>query len=127
MIRGLYTAVSGMITQEAKQDVITNNLANADTNGYKTEILGIKKFDDVLIEPQRAKLIPSFYQVKAAVMNEGALGFSISGSGPSVFAWVDSKEKASKVQAVAVAIFAQAGLKTDSWISPLSSLGARVV
>ena len=50
MIRGLYTAVSGMITQEAKQDVITNNLANAYTTGYKTENLGIKKFDDVLIE-----------------------------------------------------------------------------
>ncbi|WP_242850078.1 flagellar basal body protein, partial [Clostridium polynesiense] len=29
MIRGLYTAVSGLITQEAKQDVITNNIANA--------------------------------------------------------------------------------------------------
>lgn len=50
MIRGLYTAVSGMITQEAKQDVITNNLANSDTIGYKSDDLGIKKFDDVLIE-----------------------------------------------------------------------------
>lgn len=50
MIRGLYTAVSGMITQEAKQDVITNNLANSNTVGYKSDNLLIKKFDDVLIE-----------------------------------------------------------------------------
>jgi flagellar basal-body rod protein FlgF len=50
MIRGLYTAISGMITQEAKQQVISNNLANADTNGYKTDNLATKKFDDVLIE-----------------------------------------------------------------------------
>lgn len=50
MIRGLYTAVSGMITLEAKQDVVTNNLANANTNGYKSDTLSIKSFKDVLIE-----------------------------------------------------------------------------
>lgn len=50
MIRGLYTAVSGLITQEAKQQVITNNMANANTTGYKVENLAIKKFDDVLIQ-----------------------------------------------------------------------------
>lgn len=50
MIRGLYTAVSGMITQEAKQEVITNNLANVQTVGYKADNMVVKKFDDVLIE-----------------------------------------------------------------------------
>ncbi|OPJ63257.1 flagellar hook-basal body complex protein [Clostridium oryzae] len=50
MIRGLYTAVSGLITQEAKQDVITNNMANANTNGYKSDDLKIKNFGDVYIE-----------------------------------------------------------------------------
>lgn len=50
MIRGLYTAVSGLITQEAKQQVITNNMANANTTGFKADNLSIKKFDDVLIQ-----------------------------------------------------------------------------
>jgi flagellar basal-body rod protein FlgF len=50
MIRGLYTAVSGMITQEAKQQVTTSNLANVNTVGFKTDNLAIKKFDDVLIQ-----------------------------------------------------------------------------
>ncbi|WP_010236601.1 flagellar hook-basal body complex protein [Clostridium arbusti] len=50
MIRSLYTAVSGMITQEAKQDVITNNMANSNTVGFKGDNLAIKKFDDVLIQ-----------------------------------------------------------------------------
>jgi flagellar basal-body rod protein FlgG len=50
MIRSLYTAISGMITQEAKQDVITNNLANATTVGFKSDNLAIKRFDDVLLE-----------------------------------------------------------------------------
>lgn len=50
MIRSLYTAVSGLITMEAKQDVVTNNLANANTVGFKSDNLVMKKFDDVLIE-----------------------------------------------------------------------------
>ena len=50
MIRSLYTAVSGMITQQAKQDVITNNMANSNTVGFKGDNLAIKKFDDVLIQ-----------------------------------------------------------------------------
>lgn len=50
MIRGLYTAVSGLITGEAKQSVVSNNLANASTIGFKSDNLSIKKFDDVLIQ-----------------------------------------------------------------------------
>ncbi|WP_032121952.1 flagellar basal-body rod protein FlgG [Clostridium amazonitimonense] len=50
MIRGLYTAVSGLITEEARQNVISSNMANANTVGYKSDNLAVKKFDDVLIE-----------------------------------------------------------------------------
>lgn len=49
MIRGIYTAVSGLITQEAKQDVISSNLANANTVGYKKDSLISKSFKDVLV------------------------------------------------------------------------------
>ncbi len=45
---------------------------------------------DVIIEPQRAHLIPNFYKVKDAAMAEGALGCSISGAGPSIFAICDN-------------------------------------
>jgi flagellar basal-body rod protein FlgG len=50
MIRSLYTSVSGLITQEAKQSIITNNLANVNTVGFKGDNLSVKKFDDVLIQ-----------------------------------------------------------------------------
>jgi len=50
MIRGLYTAVTGLITGEAKQSIVTNNIANANTNGFKSDNLSIKSFDDVLIQ-----------------------------------------------------------------------------
>jgi flagellar basal-body rod protein FlgF len=50
MIRGIYTAVTGMITQEAKQDVIANNLANVNTTGFKSDNLAVKSFDEVLLQ-----------------------------------------------------------------------------
>jgi flagellar basal-body rod protein FlgF len=50
MIRSLYTATSGLITQEAKQQVITGNIANANTVGFKADNLSISKFKDVLIQ-----------------------------------------------------------------------------
>lgn len=50
MLRGLYTAVSGMITQQKKQEIITNNMANVSTNGFKQDTLNVKSFDEVLIQ-----------------------------------------------------------------------------
>ncbi len=47
MIKGLYTAYTGMINQMNRLDVLTNNLANADTNGYKSEFATTQSFDDV--------------------------------------------------------------------------------
>ena len=48
MIRGLYTAYTGMLNQQYRLDTITNNLANASTTGYKREGATSRAFDDVL-------------------------------------------------------------------------------
>ena len=48
MVKGLYTAWTGMVNQQNRMDVITNNLANADTNGYKKEGATSQAFDDIL-------------------------------------------------------------------------------
>lgn len=48
MVKGLYSAYTGMINQEHKMDVLTNNLANAATNGYKKEGATSQSFDSVL-------------------------------------------------------------------------------
>lgn len=55
MIRSIYTAVSGMITEEAKQNVITNNLSNANTNGFKSDNLAVKDFKEVMLENHASK------------------------------------------------------------------------
>lgn len=49
MIRSLYSAVSGMIVQQSKEDVITNNMANSETNGFKGDNLMIKSFKSVML------------------------------------------------------------------------------
>lgn len=48
MVKGLYSAYTGMIQQEHRMDVLTNNLANADTNGYKKEGATSQSFDAML-------------------------------------------------------------------------------
>ena len=48
MVRGLYTAYTGMINQQKRLDTVTNNLANASTTGFKREGLTSKSFDQML-------------------------------------------------------------------------------
>ena len=48
MLKGLYTAYTGMINEQHRMDVMTNNLANANTNAYKKEGSTSQAFDTVL-------------------------------------------------------------------------------
>lgn len=48
MLKGLYTAYTGMINEQHRMDTMTNNLANADTVGYKKEGATSQSFDAVL-------------------------------------------------------------------------------
>ncbi|MGL4874735.1 MAG: flagellar hook-basal body complex protein [Clostridium sp.] len=50
MIRSLYASVSGLISLENKQATISNNMTNANTNGFKSETLSFKNFKDVMIQ-----------------------------------------------------------------------------
>lgn len=48
MVKGLYSAYTGMMNQQNRMDVLTNNLANSATTGYKKEGTTTQSFDDVL-------------------------------------------------------------------------------
>lgn len=81
--------------------------------------------EDVLVEPQRAPLIPGFAEVKKAALISGALGASISGAGPSVFALMRDRESAMKARDAMIAAFASAGgLSAKGYLSPISMRGA---
>lgn len=60
MIRGLYTSVSGLITLQNEQEVITNNIANVNNTGYKKRELTKQSFEDVMIS-NRQKLAGDKY------------------------------------------------------------------
>jgi homoserine kinase len=81
---------------------------------------------DVVIEPQRAGLIPGFPAAREAALAAGALGCSISGAGPATFAWALEAE-ADAVRRAMCAAYAEAGHALDHWIVPVESAGARVV
>ena len=61
-------------------------------------------FNDVIIEPQRQSLIPGFKDVQRGAMSAGALGCSISGAGPAIFAWSEIQH-AEAVRGAMVAAF----------------------
>jgi len=105
----------------------TANLAGFLAGCYTNDLALIRDaFEDVLIEPQRAQMIPGFADVKRSAMEAGALGCSISGAGPSVFAWCEE----SRAQAICSAMlrsFARHDLECDQWIAEIGDTGARVV
>jgi homoserine kinase len=87
-----------------------------------------RSIDDRIIEPLRATLIPGFAAVKHAAFGAGALGCSIAGSGPSVFAFADADTAAERIGAAMQAAFkAAAGLESDLFWGKVSTEGARVV
>ena len=81
---------------------------------------------DVVVEPHRAPLIPGFAAVKAAALTAGALGCSISGAGPSLFAWCDGDAVAERACGAMVAAFAAAGVEATGWTCPVGGPGARL-
>jgi homoserine kinase len=105
----------------------TANLAGFISGCYSNDLDMIRdSFNDVIIEPQRQSLIPGFKDVQRGAMAAGALGCSISGAGPAIFAWSEFQH-AEAVRAAMVAAFERHGLQSDCWISSLDNHGARVV
>ena len=82
---------------------------------------------DLIVEPHRAPLVPGFADVQAAAMDAGALGCSLSGAGPTVFAWTEGDDAAHSVRDAMIEAFTQHDVPTEAWISTIPETGARVV
>jgi homoserine kinase len=82
---------------------------------------------DYIVEPVRSVLIPSFSEIKDAAIKAGAIGCSISGSGPSVFALAKSKISAEKISVVMKKILDSAGIKNDTFISKINKQGPKIL
>src|SRR5262249_7377856 len=105
----------------------TANLAGFISGCYTNDLDMIRaSLEDVVIEPQRQALIPGFQEVRRAAMEAGALGCSISGSGPTTFAWARAADAPLVLQAMR-SEFAQRSIELDEWIVEIESAGARVI
>ena len=82
---------------------------------------------DVIAEPIRAFLIPEYEKVKKAVSLAGALGCSISGSGPSIFALSDSLDTAEQVSGEMRRIFQEAKIASHCFVSKVNQDGIRLL
>lgn len=83
--------------------------------------------DDRIAEPARAPLIPAFYEVKHAALDAGALGCSISGAGPSVFALAAGEAAAHAALGAMLGAFEEKGVRADGRVASVDERGARLV
>ncbi|RDZ26154.1 homoserine kinase [Lysobacter silvisoli] len=82
---------------------------------------------DLLVEPRRAPLIPGFAEVKAAALAHGALGASISGAGPSTFAWFASQAQAQAAAPAMRQAFVDAGYDARAYVTPVAGPRAELL
>jgi homoserine kinase len=109
------------IHQSAQVGAIVQALATNDL-----ELLG-RAMDDRLAEPTRTPLLPGFTDAKRAAIEAGALGCSISGAGPSVFAIVDDPKLGEEVAAAMAEAYGRRNVKADWRVTRVDEKGARLL
>ena len=83
--------------------------------------------EDRIAEPAREHLIPGFREVKRAALDAGALGCSISGAGPSMFALTSGDGAARAAMHAMVAAFESNGVAAEGRVASIDERGARLV
>jgi homoserine kinase len=87
-----------------------------------------RSLEDTIAEPRRASLVPGLAAIKRAAVEAGALGCSLSGSGPSLFALCRVEADARRVaDAMEKVVAAEIGGESQTYVSAIAPHGARVV
>ena len=84
-----------------------------------------KTLKDVVIEPQRSAAVSCFDAVTEVARRSGALGCSLSGSGPSIFALCEDKYASNLAISMEQECRAQ-GIECQSWVSSMNAPGAHL-
>lgn len=116
-LQGSYT-LGEFVAQSANLALVLSGCHQGDAGLVRS---GLR---DVLVEPRRAPLIAGFDAARDAALAAGAMGSSISGAGPSVFAWFEDRAGAEAAVAPVQAAFAAAGYGSQAWVSSLAAPGA---
>lgn len=86
-----------------------------------------RSMQDVLVEPTRAILIPGFEVLRQLAMDNGAVGFGISGSGPSVFALAKDEATAKKITAAQQKHLTALNINSNAYVSAVNAEGPRII
>ncbi len=113
--------LSDAISQWSNVGSLVHALHTSDYN-----LMG-KSLIDVVIEPQRSKLIPNFNSLRKRSLENGALGCSISGSGPSLFSLCKGLENAKKVEANQRALMANTDIPFETHVSIINKEGIKIL
>ena len=90
------------------------------------ELIG-RSLEDVIIEPARSMLIPGFDQLKQSALKNGALGCSISGSGPSVFALCTNEKNTEQIADGFKQTLLKLDIDCEVYISGINKRGCEVI
>lgn len=95
---------------------------------YENDIeLLSRTIHDEISEPARSTLIPGYFEIKNAALNSGAYGCSLSGSGPSIFAFSKSKQSAEKIGKAMKKAVLNNGMKGTTYVSKINSIGPKII
>ncbi len=86
-----------------------------------------RSMQDGIVEPVRSLLIPMFYALKQAALDAGAIGCSISGSGPAVFALSADMDTAEKVTEAMQKVYAATEIPFETFTSHIGKQGCRIL
>lgn len=100
------------------------NVAGLVSGLYTKDIdLIARSMKDVIVEPVRSILIPDFYRLREIALENGALSFGISGSGPSVFTFTRNAEDASRINKKLQEHFLWLDTESIAYQSPINANG----
>ncbi|MBP8097966.1 MAG: homoserine kinase [Arenimonas sp.] len=119
-LKGHYE-LSAFVEQSANLALVLSGCFQGDASLVRD---GLK---DMLVEPRRAPLIRGFEQVKQAALANVAMGASISGAGPSVFAWFEDRAAAQVAAEAMRRAFADAGFESTAFVSPIAGPAASLL
>ena len=74
MVRGLYTAYTGLVNQQRRLDIVSNNLANATTTGYKKEGVTTQSFDSISSSNPERRLPPPVRTIPLSAISDASSG-----------------------------------------------------
>jgi homoserine kinase len=114
-------ALSNAITQWANLGSFVHALHTSDYDLMKSALT------DVIVEPHRSQLIPSFNNAKRAALDAGALGCGISGSGPSIFTLCKGIDTAKKVKDAIEYVYSDLGIDYDMHVSKINTEGVKII